>query len=43
MTRNANSLINKIEITNSNLKFSVKIRALLVYSKSETIPFNCGC
>lgn len=42
-TRNANKLINRIEITNPNLNFPIKVRGLIVYVKSNNDPFDCGC
>ena len=43
VTRNANKLINRIEITNPNLNFPIKVRGLIVYVKSNNAPFDCGC
>lgn len=42
-TRNANQLINRIEITNSNPKFNIKVNGLIVYVKSNNDPLDCGC
>lgn len=42
-TRDANKLINRIEITNPNLNFPIKVRGLIVYVKSNNDPFDCGC
>lgn len=43
VTRDANKLINRIEITNPNLNFPIKVRGLIVYVKSNNDPFDCGC
>ena len=43
ITRNANKLINRIEITNPNLNFPIMVRGLIVYVKSNNEPFDCGC
>jgi hypothetical protein len=42
-TLNANNLINKIEITNPNPNFSIKVSGLIVYLKSNNDPNNCAC
>lgn len=42
-TRNANQLINRIEITNPNPNFNVKVTGLIVYVKSNNDPLDCGC
>ncbi len=42
-TLNANNLINKIELTNPNLNFSIKVSGLIVYLKSNNDPNNCAC
>lgn len=42
-TLNATKLINKIEIHNPNLNFSIKVKGLIVYVKSNTDPANCAC
>jgi hypothetical protein len=42
-TRNATKLINKIEIYNPNLTFSVKLRGLVIYVKSNSNPIDCAC
>jgi hypothetical protein len=42
-TRNATKLINKIEIHNPNLTFSVKVRGLVIYVKSNSNPIDCAC
>jgi hypothetical protein len=42
-TRGANSLINKIEIYNPNTNFSIKVKGLVIYSKSNSDPANCAC
>jgi len=42
-TLNANNLINKIEITNPNPNFSIKVSGLIVYVKSNNDPNNCAC
>lgn len=43
VTRNANKLINRIEITNPNLTFPIMVRGLVIYVKSNNEPFDCGC
>jgi hypothetical protein len=43
VTRNANNLINKIEITNPNLNFSVKVKGMIIYVKSNSDPADCAC
>jgi len=42
-TQNANKLINKIEIHNPNLNFSIKVKGLVVYVKSNSDPNDCAC
>jgi len=42
-TLNANNLINKIEITNPNPNFSIKVSGLIVYVKSNNDPNDCAC
>jgi len=42
-TRGAESLINKIEIYNPNANFSIKIKGLVIYTKSNSDPNNCAC
>lgn len=42
-TRNANSLINKIEITNPNQTFSIKVRGMVIYVRSNSDPSDCAC
>ena len=42
-TLNATKLINKIEIHNPNLNFSIKVKGLVVYVKSNTDPADCAC
>lgn len=42
-TRSANSLINKIEVTNPNPNFSIKVSGLVIYLKSNTDPSDCAC
>jgi len=42
-TRGADSLINKIEIYNPNSNFSIKIKGLVIYTKSNSDPSNCAC
>jgi hypothetical protein len=42
-TRGADSLINKIEIHNPNANFSIKVKGLVIYSKSNSDPENCAC
>jgi len=42
-TLNATKLINKIEIHNPNLNFSIKVKGLIVYVKSNTDPTDCAC
>ena len=42
-TRDANSLINKIEITNPNANFSIKVTGLIIYTKSNNDPSDCAC
>jgi hypothetical protein len=42
-TRGADSLINKIEIYNPNANFSIKVKGLVIYAKSNSDPNNCAC
>jgi hypothetical protein len=42
-TRGADSLINRIEVHNPNANFSVKVKGLVIYSKSNSDPNNCAC
>ena len=42
-TRGADSLINKIEVVNPNIKFSVKVKGLIIYTKSNSDPSDCAC
>jgi hypothetical protein len=42
-TRAANSLINKIEMTNNNADFSIIVTGLIIYTKSNTDPSDCAC
>lgn len=42
-TRNAKKLINKIEIHNPNSNFSVKVKAMIVYVKSNADSSDCAC
>jgi len=42
-TRGADSLINKIEVTNPNSDFSIKVSGLVIYVKSNSDPNDCSC
>jgi hypothetical protein len=42
-TRGADSLINKIEVNNPNANFSIKVKGLVIYAKSNSDPENCAC
>lgn len=42
-TRDANSLINKIEIVNPNSNYSIKVTGMIVYTKSNNDPSDCAC
>lgn len=42
-TRDANKLINKIELTNPNQNFSIKVKGLIIYTKSNSDPADCAC
>ena len=42
-TRNAKNLINKIDVTNPNANFSIKVKGLIVYVKSNNDPADCNC
>lgn len=39
----ANKLINRLEITNPNPNFSVKVSGLIIYTKSNSDPTDCAC
>lgn len=43
MTRNATKLINKIEVYNPNPNFSIKVRGMVIYAKSNPDPNDCAC
>lgn len=43
MTRNATKLINKIEVYNPNPNFSIKVRGMVIYTKSNPDPNACAC
>lgn len=42
-TRGADSLINKIEVTNPSANFSIKVKGLIIYLKSNSNPSDCSC
>jgi hypothetical protein len=42
-TQNAELLINKINIVNLNLNYSIKVKGLIVYVKSNSDPNSCSC
>lgn len=42
-TRNATKLINKIEIHNPNPNYSIKVRGMVIYVKSNIDPNDCAC
>lgn len=41
--RDANKLINKLDIVNPNPTFSIKVSGLIVYVKSNDDPSDCAC
>jgi hypothetical protein len=42
-TQTADMLINKINIINPNTTYSIKVKGLIVYVKSNSDPNNCAC
>jgi hypothetical protein len=42
-TRGADGIINRIEVVNPRDSFSIKVGAMLIYTKSNSDPNDCSC
>jgi len=43
ITRNADQLINKIQIHNPSSRFCIKVKGMIIYVKNNIDPNNCNC